>query len=115
MAATDNTAHKLAYEGLNKDIPWMRGVQISVHPVLMEAAATTMLWGRNCWRNLCLRQLTQNPDNGCEPLGKQGARGAPFGLTLDSYGYTYVAQGTVTAFYANLKHEGLVYQHLAKV
>lgn len=23
-----------------------------------------------------LRQLAEDPDNGCEPLGKQGARGA---------------------------------------
>jgi hypothetical protein len=33
-------------------------------------------------------------------------------MTLDSYGYTFVAKGTVTAFTTKLKHEGLVYQHL---
>jgi hypothetical protein len=59
-----------------------------------------------------LCQLAQDPDNGCEPLGKQGARGALFRLTLDTYGYTFVAKGTVRAFKANLKHEGVVYQHL---
>jgi hypothetical protein len=64
---------------------------------------------------LMLRQLAEDPDNGCEPLGKQGARGAFFRLTLQSYGYTFVAKGTVTAFKANLKHEGLVYRHLEKV
>jgi hypothetical protein len=61
---------------------------------------------------LMLCQLAQDPDNGCEPLGKQGARGALFKLTLDTYGYTFVAKGTVRAFKANLKHEGVVYQHL---
>jgi serine/threonine protein kinase len=62
-----------------------------------------------------LRQLAQDPDNGCEPLGKQGARGALFRLTLELYGYTFVAKGTVTAFTAKLKHEGLVYRHLDEV
>jgi len=56
-----------------------------------------------------LRQLAQDPDNGCEPLGKQGARSALFKLTLESYGYTFVAKGTVAAFEVKLKHEGLVY------
>ncbi len=60
-------------------------------------------------------QLEGNLDNGCEPLGKQGARGALFRLALDSFGYTFVAKGTVKAFIPNLKHEGQVYRHLAKV
>ncbi|CAG8982299.1 hypothetical protein HYALB_00014022 [Hymenoscyphus albidus] len=64
---------------------------------------------------LMSRQLAENPDNGCEPLGKQGACGALFRLTLEWYGYTFVAKGTVTAFEAKLKHEGLVYQHLNEV
>ena len=62
-----------------------------------------------------LYQLAQDPDNGCEPLGKQGACGALFRLTLDSYGYTFVGKGTVCAFKANLKHEGLVCRHLKKL
>jgi hypothetical protein len=62
-----------------------------------------------------LRQLAENLDSGCEPLGKQGARGAPFRLTLEWYGYTFVAKGTVTAFETKLKHEKLVYRHLDKV
>jgi hypothetical protein len=61
-----------------------------------------------------LHQLAENPDKGCEPLGKQGARGALFRLTLESYGYTFVAKGTVTAFKAKLKHEGRVYRHLVR-
>ncbi len=71
--------------------------------------------GRKSLAKLMLRQLAEDPDNGCEPLGKQGARGALFKLTLESYGYSFVAKGTVTAFKAKLKHEGLVYRHLNKV
>ena len=71
--------------------------------------------GRKSLANLMLRQLAEDPDNGCEPLGKQGARGALFRLTLESYGYAFVAKGTVTAFKAKLKHEGLVYRHLDEV
>jgi len=71
--------------------------------------------GRKSLAKLILRQLAEDPDNGCEPLGKQGARGALFRLTLEWYGYTFVAKGTVTAFKAKLKHEGLVYEHLHKV
>ncbi|TVY90595.1 hypothetical protein LAWI1_G003827 [Lachnellula willkommii] len=70
---------------------------------------------RKSLTKLMLRQLTQDPDNGCEPLGKQGACGALFRLTLESYGYTFVAKGTVMAFKAKLKHESLIYRHLDKV
>jgi len=60
-------------------------------------------------------QLTENPDNKCEPLGKQGARGTLFKLTLESYGYPFVAKGTVWAFKTNLKHESWVYRHLNEI
>ncbi|KAH7393706.1 hypothetical protein BKA64DRAFT_746722 [Cadophora sp. MPI-SDFR-AT-0126] len=71
--------------------------------------------GRKSLAKQMSRQLAQDPGSGCEPLGKQGARGALFRLTLESHGYTFVAKGTVTAFKAKLKHEGLVYEHLDKV
>jgi hypothetical protein len=71
--------------------------------------------GRTSLAKLMLRQLAKDPENGCEPLGKQGARGALFRLTLEWYGYTFVAKGTMTAFEAKLKHKGLVYEHLDKV
>jgi hypothetical protein len=71
--------------------------------------------GRKSLAKLILYQFAENPDNGGEPLGKQAARGALFRLTLESYGYTFVAKGTVTAFEAKLKHEGWVYRHLDKV
>ncbi len=70
---------------------------------------------RKSLAKLMSRQLTENPDNGCKPLGKQGTRGALFRLTLESYGYTFVAKGTVTAFIAKLKHEYLIYRHLDEV
>ncbi|KAH8745085.1 hypothetical protein F5882DRAFT_495313, partial [Hyaloscypha sp. PMI_1271] len=56
--------------------------------------------------------LTKNLDNRYKPLGKQGARGTLFRLTLESYRYTFVTKGTMTVFKAKLKHEGLVYRHL---
>jgi hypothetical protein len=56
-----------------------------------------------------LGQLTKNPNNGCEPLGKQGAYSALFRLTLESYRYTFVVKGTIIAFKGKLKHKGLVY------
>ncbi|CAG8977997.1 hypothetical protein HYALB_00000666 [Hymenoscyphus albidus] len=71
--------------------------------------------GRKSLIKFMSRQLAENPDNGCEPLGKQSACGALFRLTLEWYRYTFVAKGTVTAFEAKLKHEGLVYQHLNEV
>jgi hypothetical protein len=69
---------------------------------------------RKSLAKLMLRQLTQDPDNGCKPLGKQGTRGTLFKLTLQLYKYTFVAKGTVEAFKAKLEHEGLVYRHLDK-
>ncbi|KAM3067066.1 hypothetical protein ACMFMG_011739 [Clarireedia jacksonii] len=71
--------------------------------------------GRRSLTKLMSRQLAENPDNGCKPLGKQGARGALFRLSLESYGYTFVAKGTVAAFIPNLKHEYSVYKHLDNV
>jgi hypothetical protein len=61
------------------------------------------------------RQLHQTLDKGCEPLGKQGSRGALFRVTLETYGYTFVAKGTVEAFRTKLRHEADVYRHLRKV
>ncbi|KAH7364889.1 hypothetical protein BKA65DRAFT_145816 [Rhexocercosporidium sp. MPI-PUGE-AT-0058] len=71
--------------------------------------------GRKALAKLISHQLAEDPENGCKPLGKQGARGTLFRLTLEWYGYTFVAKGTVTAFEAKLKHEGLVYRHLDEV
>ena len=87
--------------------------QISAHTV--RGTSNKHALGRKSLAKLMLRQLVEDPENGCEPLGKQGARGTLFRLTLEWYGYTFVAKGTVPAFEAKLKHEGLVYQHLDEV
>ena len=64
---------------------------------------------------LLQRQLEEDLDHDCEPLGLQGARGALFKLTLASHGYVFVGKGTVKAFVSCLQHEGRVYGHLEKV
>ncbi|KAI9738100.1 MAG: hypothetical protein M1818_005528 [Claussenomyces sp. TS43310] len=65
--------------------------------------------------DLMYDQLRRDLDHRCEPLGKQGARGALFRLSLRSYGYTFVAKGTVLAFERELWHEGTVYRQLDKL
>ena len=57
-------------------------------------------------------QLVADMDCNCQPLGKQGARGALFKVTLSSHGYTFVAKGTVEAFVVDLRHEGSIYDWL---
>lgn len=66
------------------------------------------------FRRLLDEQLRRSRGDACQPLGKQGARGALFKITLVSHGYTVVAKGTVLAFVADLRHEGQVYQRLRK-
>ena len=47
-------------------------------------------------------------------MGKQGARGALFRLTLLAYGYTFVGKGTVAEFQPDLYHEAGVYNKLRR-
>ncbi|KAI9871726.1 MAG: hypothetical protein M1830_002527 [Pleopsidium flavum] len=54
-------------------------------------------------------------DRDCEPLGKQGARGALFKLTLASHGYTFVGKGTVSVFVEDLNHECQIYRKLERI
>jgi len=61
------------------------------------------------------QQLKWNLDDDCYPLGKQGARGALFKVTLTSHGYTVAAKGTVAAFVKDLQHERRVYEHLTDI
>ena len=67
------------------------------------------------FRMLLNEQLRQNRGDACQPLGKQGARGALFMVTLTSYGYTVLAKGTVLAFVKDLRHEAEVYRLLTTV
>jgi hypothetical protein len=64
---------------------------------------------------LILEQLAQDLDEDCEPLGKEGARGALFKLTLARYGYTFVGKGTVSVFVPDLRREGRRYQRLERI
>jgi hypothetical protein len=64
---------------------------------------------------LVREQLARDLDHDCEPLDKQGARGALFKITLAAHGYTLVAKGTVEAFVPDLRHEGRVYRRLERI
>lgn len=81
----------------------------NVNAHCVHGASNYYAFGRISLAKLMLCQFAENPDNGCEPLGKQGARGVLFKLTLELYGYTFVVKGTVTVFKVKLKHEGLIY------
>lgn len=67
------------------------------------------------WLQLLRKQLKRSLDEGMVPLGKEGARGALFQLTLLKYGYTFVSKGTVAAFIEDLEHEAAVYKHLHRL
>ena len=64
---------------------------------------------------LIKRQLDTASDYQCKPLGKQGAHGALFKITLASHGYTFIGKGTIEAFLPDLRREGQMYQHLESV
>lgn len=57
----------------------------------------------------------QSLDAGIMKLGKHGARGALFKVTLLAYGYTFVCKGTVQAFIRDLEHEAAVYKRLERI
>ena len=67
------------------------------------------------FHRLLQSQLVADMDHHCQPLRKQGARGALFKITLISHGYTFVAKGTVEAFVLDLRHEGHVYERMKKL
>ena len=83
----------------------------SLHPRLGEKHAV----GRSKFLDLVQKQLADDLDHDCEPLGLQGARGALFKITLASHGYVLVGKGTVQAFVPDLLHEGKIYRRLAKL
>lgn len=60
-------------------------------------------------------QLGRTLNHDCEPLGKQGARGALFKVTLASHGYTFVGKGTISMFVPDLQHEGRIYGKLKRI
>ena len=81
-----------------------RGTSIDRHQI-----TTSTLTG------LVEEQLKRDLDHNCEPLGKQGARGALFKVTLASHRYTFVGKGTVQAFVPDLLHEAQIYRRLTDI
>lgn len=60
---------------------------------------------------LVSQQLNRDPDHCCRPLGKRGIHGSLFVVTLDNYGYTFVAKGTEY----NSHYEGDIYSMLQRL
>ncbi|ODM16448.1 hypothetical protein SI65_07955 [Aspergillus cristatus] len=61
--------------------------------------------------NLVSRQLNEDPDHCCQPLGKERLHGSLFAITLDTYGYTFVDKGTEY----DSHYEGDIYQMLKQL
>ena len=64
---------------------------------------------------LIREQLKEDLDEKCERLGKQGARGMLFRITLAWHEYSFVGKGTMSVFVPDLLHEGRVYQTLERL
>ncbi|RMI95609.1 hypothetical protein CDV36_016391, partial [Fusarium kuroshium] len=77
-----------------------------------EEAAQDRLY---CTQACLLGLLRQSLDAGVTKLGKHGARGVLFKVTLLAYSYTFVCKGTVQAFIGDLEHEAAVYKRLERV
>ncbi|KAJ2891106.1 uncharacterized protein MKZ38_000915 [Zalerion maritima] len=67
------------------------------------------------WLGLLREQLRRTLDDGVVRIGKEGARGVLFQVTLLVYGYTFVSKGTVPEFVEDLEHEAAVYQRLRPI
>ncbi|KAF4123458.1 hypothetical protein GMORB2_6159 [Geosmithia morbida] len=62
--------------------------------------------------DLLRRQFAQGLDEGVVVLGKEGACGALFQITLLRYGYTFIAKGVTGGRVPELEKEAAVYQKL---
>ncbi|CAJ2504427.1 Uu.00g118210.m01.CDS01 [Anthostomella pinea] len=65
------------------------------------------------WLHLLKEQLERTLDDGIVCLGKQGARGVLFQVTLLEHGYTFVSKGTISEYVQDLEHEISVYRRLS--
>ncbi|KAK0707831.1 hypothetical protein B0H67DRAFT_647972 [Lasiosphaeris hirsuta] len=61
------------------------------------------------------QQLCTTLDEGIMPLGRHGARGALFCITLLSHGYTFAAKGTTSSSVRFIEHEARVYEQLQPI
>lgn len=64
---------------------------------------------------LLRQQLRTSLDEGIATLGRCGARGALFRITLLSHGYTLVAKGTTSSSVRFIEHEARVYEQLQPI
>ncbi|KAI9781078.1 MAG: hypothetical protein M1839_006356 [Geoglossum umbratile] len=64
---------------------------------------------------LLREQLDRSLDIDCYPIGKHGARGYMFKLTLTAYGYTVIGKGTMKMDSPCLRYERSVYDHLSSI
>ena len=60
------------------------------------------------------RQLDENLDHDCTPIGNSGLTGVPFKITCAVYGYTVVGKGTTSYLWNKVLREAQVYQVLRK-
>lgn len=58
------------------------------------------------------KQLDDNIDRNCTPMGGCGASGAPFKVTCAAYGYTMVGKGTTSWLWPHVSREAEVYSVL---
>ncbi|KAF4240498.1 hypothetical protein CNMCM8980_001147 [Aspergillus fumigatiaffinis] len=63
---------------------------------------------------LLKRQLDEDLDHNCTPLGNCGAYGAPFKITCAIYGYTIVGKGTTSRLWKEVSREADIYHVLRK-
>ncbi|KAI9784481.1 MAG: hypothetical protein M1839_002137 [Geoglossum umbratile] len=70
---------------------------------------------RDSFTWLLREQLDRSLDNDCYPIGKRGARGYIFKLTLTAYGYTVIGKGTMKIDSPSLHYEQSVYDHLSSI
>ncbi|KAL1991397.1 hypothetical protein VTN49DRAFT_5389 [Thermomyces lanuginosus] len=61
------------------------------------------------------RQLDQDPEHYCTPMGGRGSYVAPFKITCARYGYTIFGKGTTSYRWKNVSQEVEVYRILQKI
>lgn len=64
---------------------------------------------------LIRRQLSEDLDADCTPVGLRGSRGVLFKVRLASHGYTVAAKCTTIDFVAHMRHEAAIYERLRPI
>lgn len=58
------------------------------------------------------KQLDEDVDHHCEPIGECGRTGAPFRVRCESHGHTLVGKGTTSSLWHIVSREAMFYQVL---